>query len=119
MKISFYSYPVGRLAMAGAIAAIEDKAYFEQTTKQIIATREKTTEELQSLGFHVLPSSANFVFVTHPNVDAKILYETLREENILIRYFGTTSIQQYVLMTIGTDEERTTLLEAIQRLRAQ
>lgn len=116
MKDSFNSYPVDRLAMAGAIAAIEDKAYFEQTTKQIIATREKTTEELQSLGFHVLPSSANFVFVTHPNVDAKILYETLREENILIRYFGTTFIQQYVRITIGTDEEMTTLLEAIQRI---
>src|SRR5699024_4813519 len=56
MKDSFNSYPVDRLAMAGAIAAIEDKAYFEQTTKQIIATRKKTTEELQSLGFHVLPS---------------------------------------------------------------
>lgn len=56
------------------------------------------------------------MFVTHPNVDAKILYETLREVNILIRYFGTTFIQQYVRITIGTDEEMTTLLEAIQRI---
>src|SRR5699024_11438944 len=65
MKDSFNSYPIDRLAMAGAAAAIKDTAYFEDTTKKIVATRGWVTEQLVELGFNVLPSSTNFVFANH------------------------------------------------------
>src|SRR5699024_11659146 len=70
MKDSFNSYPVDRLAMAGAQAAIEDESYFKQKTKKIIETRDWTKQSLEKLGFHILPSAAHFLFVTHPKLDA-------------------------------------------------
>ena len=111
MKDSFNSYPVDRLAMAGAEAAIKDRSYFEKTTKKIIATRTWVTEELKQLGFNVLPSATNFVFATHNNVPAKTLYERLKENQILIRYFGKKPIDNYVRITIGTDNEMKQFME--------
>lgn len=105
MKDSFNSYPVDRLAMAGAQAAMEDNVYFIKKTDAIINTREKTKHSLEVLGFHVLPSAANFLFVTHPKHDAQILYNQLREKNILIRYFGKAPIEDYLRISIGTPEE--------------
>src|SRR5699024_1128999 len=112
MKDSFNSYPVDRLALAGATAAIEDKKYFKETTREIITTRETTIAKLTELGFDVLPSAANFVFASHPTVDAKELYEQLREQDILIRYFGTAPIENYVRISIGTDKEMEQFIEA-------
>src|SRR5699024_4458445 len=105
MKDSFNSYPVDRLALAGATAAIKDQAYFKNTTQQIIHTRDWVKEALVERGFEVLPSAANFLFTTHPNIDAKTIYETLREQDILIRYFGKKPIDNYVRISIGTDED--------------
>lgn len=116
MKDSFNSYPVDRLALAGATAAMKDKAYFEETTKKIIATRENTREELIKLDFHVLSSSANFVFASHPTVHAKYLYDQLREQDILIRYFGTAPIENYVRISIGTDEEMEQFIQAVKMI---
>lgn len=114
MKDSFNSYPIDRLAMAAAIAAIEDEAYFKETREKIIATREATTKALVSLGFDVLPSAANFVFASHPQIDAAILYEQLREKDILIRYFESEPIDQFVRISIGTDEEMDAFITAVQ-----
>src|SRR5690625_1179814 len=116
MKDSFNSYPVDRLALAGATAAIKDKKYFEETTKKIIATREVTIANLEKLGFDVLPSAANFVFASHPTVDAKYLYEQLREQDILIRYFGTAPIENYVRISIGSDEEMDQFIQAVKMI---
>ena len=113
MKDSFNSYPVDRLALAGASAAIKDEAYFQQMKKKIIATREQTTKALISLGFHVLPSASNFVFATHETMPAKALYEQLRERDILIRHFGTEPIENYVRISIGTDEEMDKFIQAV------
>jgi len=116
MKDSFNSYPVDRLALAGATAAIEDTEYFKTTTKKIIATRERTTEKLTSLGFQVLPSATNFVFATHEKMPASDLYEALREQDIFIRYFGTAPINNYVRITIGTEEEMDQLMQAVEAI---
>lgn len=116
MKDSFNSYPVDRLALAGALAAIKDEQYFKQTTKKIIATRQWTSEALTDLGFDVLPSATNFVFVTHDSFSMASLYEALREKNVLIRYFNTKPIDQYVRITIGTDEEMKQLIEHIKQI---
>jgi len=116
MKDSFNSYPVDRLALAGATAAMKDKEYFKETTKKIIATRETTMAKLTELGFDVLPSAANFVFASHPTVDAKELYEQLREQDILIRYFGTAPIENYVRISIGTDQEMEQFIQAVKKI---
>lgn len=116
MKDSFNSYPVDRLALAGAVAAIEDETYFKETTEKIIATRIWTTEKLASLGFHVLPSQANFVFASHDTVRADKLYEALREEKILIRYFNTEPIDNFMRITIGTDEEMEQFIAILERI---
>lgn len=105
IKDSFNSYPVDRLAIAGAKAAIEDTAYFKETTAKIIQTRAWVTEQLEERGFQVLPSAANFVFITHPELAAKEIYNSLRRKQIFIRYFGKQPIENYVRISMGTDEE--------------
>src|SRR5690625_1958809 len=116
MKDSFNSYPIDRLAMTGATAAMEDVAYFKETTKKIVATRTWVTDALEKLGFSVLPSATNFLFATHATVEAQHLYETLKEQNILIRYFNTDPISEYVRITIGTDEEMREFLRAVEKI---
>jgi histidinol-phosphate aminotransferase len=105
IKNSFNSYTLDRLAIAGAVAAIEDQAYFEETTRMIIATRERTTEALRALGFVVVPSQANFIFMSHPGLSAQTLVDELKARGILVRYFKQPRIDQYMRVSIGTDEE--------------
>ncbi|MEI3613112.1 histidinol-phosphate transaminase [Pseudogracilibacillus sp. SO30301A] len=116
MKDSFNSYPVDRLAMTGATAAINDKPYFEETTEKIIKTRGWTTDQLEKLGFQVLPSATNFVFASHQDMEAETLYKELRDKDILIRYFGKEPINNFVRITIGTDEEMQQLIEEIKHI---
>lgn len=116
MKDSFNSYTLDRLALVGAQAAFEDKAYFKETTNKIISTRERFTKELEELGFSVLPSSTNFVFATHKDHNAKVLYEELEKANILTRYFDQDPIQAYIRISIGTDEQMDLLLSKLKEL---
>lgn len=116
MKDSFNSYPVDRLALAGAKAAMEDTAYFREITNKIIRTREWVTEKLEHLGFFVLPSATNFVFASHAQFPAKSLYEQLREQNILIRYFAQKPIDNFARITIGTDEEMEIFIATVEKL---
>lgn len=116
VKNSFNSYTLDRLALAGAVAALEDEAYFEQTRQQVIATREWTTARLQALGFHVIPSVANFVFIRHTDKAAADLFSELREAGILVRYFNKPRIDNYLRVSIGTDDEMRAFAEAIARI---
>lgn len=116
MKDSFNSYPVDRLALVGAQAAMEDKTYFMEVTEKIIKTRTWVQEELQALNFNVLPSATNFVFASHETFPAEQLYEELRKRNMLIRYFDTETIDNFVRITIGTDEEMKRLMRAIKEI---
>jgi histidinol-phosphate aminotransferase len=113
VKNSFNSYPVDRLASAGAIAAIEDRAGFEHDRQRIMATREWLTGQLQHLGFDVVPSQANFVFARHPQYDAGELAVALRERAIIVRHFRLPRIDQHLRITIGTREECETLDKAL------
>ncbi len=110
MKDSFNSYPVDRLALAGAEAAIRDNVYFREVTDKIIKTRESTIKKMTSLGFDVLPSQANFIFTKHPKYNGKKLYEQLKEANILVRHFNNEPIDEYLRITIGTDDEMKRLI---------
>lgn len=116
MKDSFNSYPVDRLALAGAEAAIKDEPYFTETTTKIISTREWTIQELHVLGFEVLPSQANFVFTKHAQYDGKYLYEQLKEADILVRHFNTDLLNQFLRITIGTDIEMERLINFLKEL---
>ena len=114
LKNSFNSYPIDRIALAGATAAVEDAEYLQEICDKTIATREWTVSELEKLGFEVLPSATNFVFVTHPKKDAETLYLSLKEQGILVRYFGKKPrIGEYLRITIGTDAEMQALIEAL------
>lgn len=113
VKDSFNSYPLDRLAIAGAVAAIEDRDYFDHTRRKIIRTREKLTGELQEMGFHVLPSQANFVFARHPARDGAELSQQLRERGILVRHFKLPRIDQFLRISIGTDDQCGELVGAL------
>ncbi|WNF47624.1 histidinol-phosphate transaminase [Pseudomonas sp. SG20056] len=116
IKNSFNSYPLDRMAIAGAAAAFEDKAYFEQTCQRVIESREAVVAGLEKLGFEVLPSQANFVFARHPDKDAATLAAGLREQGVIVRHFKQQRIAQFLRITIGTPEQNQALLNALQGL---
>lgn len=113
VKNSFNSYPVDRIALAGAAAAFEDQAWFDNTRRLVIASRELLTAELELRGFEVLPSGANFVFVRHPERDAVQIAAQLREQGVIVRHFSQPRISQFLRITIGTPEQNKALLAAL------
>ncbi len=117
VKNSFNSYPLDRIAEAAAIAAFEDKPYFVESTNKIIFTREWTTNELKKLGFTVLPSQANFIFVKPEFTDAVSLAQQLRDNKILVRHFKDPRIIDYLRITIGTPEEMQLVINVIKQLQ--
>lgn len=113
IKNSFNSYPLDRIAIAGAAAAFEDRAYFEQTCRQVIESREAVVQAMQALGFEVLPSAANFVFARHSQRDAAQLAAALRDQGVIVRHFKLARIDQFLRITIGTPEQNQALLDAL------
>lgn len=113
VKNSFNSYPLDRLAIAGAVAAIQDMDYFDQTRRQIIATRERLVGELERLDFKVLPSQANFLFVSHPRREAVNIAQALRDRSIFVRHFDQARIADHLRITVGKDHEVDALLSAL------
>ena len=118
VKDSFNSYPLDRLATAGAVAALEDEAWFETTRDKVVDTREGLNLQLEDLGFEVLPSQANFVFARHPERDAAELAALLRERAVLVRHFRQPRIAQYLRISIGTREQCSTLVLRLQEILA-
>jgi len=113
IKNSFNAYPLDSLAIAGATAAFTDNETFEQNSRLTIETREWTIAELEKLSFHVVPSMANFVMVRHREVPAKTLYLTLKERGILVRYFNSPRIDNFLRVTIGTMDEMRALIKEL------
>ncbi|MDH6170478.1 histidinol-phosphate aminotransferase [Variovorax boronicumulans] len=116
VKDSFNSYPLDRLATAGAVAALKDEAWFNTTRDKIVDTREGLSLQLEDLGFEVLPSQANFVFAHHPLRDAAELAALLRERAVLVRHFKQPRIAQYLRISIGTREQCSALVQALQAI---
>ena len=116
IKNSFNSYPLDRIAIAGAAAAFEDREYFAQTCGQVIASRETVVAAMQAMGFEVLPSAANFIFARHPQQDATRLAAGLREQGIIVRHFKQARIDQFLRITIGAPEQNQALLDALKGL---
>jgi len=116
VKNSFNSYPLGRLAIAGAAAAIEDRAHFDRNRRAVIASRENLVRDLAALGFEVLPSTANFVFARHPGRDARALAAALRQRGIIVRHFQQARIEQFLRISVGTDAQCQTLVGALREI---
>ena len=113
IKDSINSYTVDRLAQAGAREAIKDDAYFQETRMKIIKTRERVTAALQGSGFQVIASQANFIFVSHGKLPGRVLFQSLRDKGILVRYFDKPKIDNFIRVTIGTDKEMDRFLDAV------
>ncbi|WP_147145820.1 histidinol-phosphate transaminase [Reyranella soli] len=113
VKDSFNSYPLGRIAQAGATASLRDDTYFRETCARIIAGREAMTRELTKLGFVVLPSSTNFVFARHPAQDGAKLAAALRERAVLVRHFNKPRTAPWLRITVGTEDDTRRLIESL------
>lgn len=115
VKYSFNSYTMSQAALALGAAAVEDRAYFEETRRKLVNTRERVKGELRSLGFRFPDSKANFIFASHETCPAKELFEALKKNNIYVRYFNTPRICDYLRITIGTDEQMDVLLAFLKK----
>ena len=115
VKYSFNSYTLNLASILSGYESVKDKDYFERGIKKIIATRKRAEETFTELGFSFLESGTNFLFVTHEDLNAKKLYEELRENNIYVRYFDMPRIDNYLRITMGTDDEMDILFDFLKR----
>lgn len=115
VKNSYNSYTVDSLSVAAGVASMNDREYFNSTVSKIINTRNYMTNQLRSMGFDVLDSSTNFVFASNKNIDIKDMFEYLKSKNVFIRYFDLPRINNYVRITVGTDDEIKILLDEIKK----
>jgi len=119
VKDSFNSYPLDRFAQAGAAAAVLDRPYFDHTRQKVMETRARLGEALTGLGFEVLPSAANFIFVRHPARDGAELTARLRERSIVVRHFVRPQrIAQFLRITVGTEAQCEALISALKEILA-
>ena len=115
IRDSFNSYTLDRLALAGAAAAVKDTGYYEKINSKVISTRRLVSSELEALGFTVLPSQANFIFASPPDgcgKNGREFFTALREKGILIRHFNKPRIENFLRISIGTDDDMDTFLTA-------
>lgn len=113
VKNSFNSYPIDALAQVIGKASMDDSEYIKENAQKIISTREYVKEELKKLGFEMPDSYANFIFIKHPHYDAQALFTQLREKGILVRYFHKPRIDQYLRVTIGTQQQMEIFLKEV------
>lgn len=116
IKDSFNNYPVDYIAEIVAAEAVKDADYYQMINAKVVNTRKRTVIEMKELGFSVLPSSSNFIFVTHGKFKAEELYQKLKAEKILIRHFNKERIDNYLRITIGTDKEMDYFLERLSKI---
>ncbi len=116
VKNSFNSYPLGHLAQAGAAAAFQDRAYFEETRQAVIGTRTLLCAHLRLMGFDVLPSQANFLFVRHPRFDARELAAGLKHAKILVRHFPRPRVEQFLRISVGSEDQAASLVRTLRAI---
>lgn len=113
VKFSINSYTMNRLSQKCGVEAVLDKEYFEKTVEKIVSTRENAKARLKELGFSFPDSYANFIFATHQSVSAEVIFEELKKRKIFVRYWNKPRINNYLRITIGTDEEMEKLFIAL------
>jgi len=112
VRDSFNSYTIDRLALVGAAAALSDAMYYNEINSRVVKTRNRVTEAMRNMGFTVLPSAANFIFVKAPNIKGTAVFSALREKGILVRHFNTERISDFLRVSMGTDEDMDKFLDA-------
>ncbi len=117
-KYSFNSYTMGAAVLAAGTEAVRDDAYFKETLQKIIHTRERTKQDLGRLGFSFLDSKSNFILAAHPSCPARELFEALKREGIYVRYFDKPRIDNYLRISIGTEEEMDALIQFLEKYLA-
>lgn len=105
VKYSYNSYTMNRPSLIMGTESVKDDEYFKETVSKVVATRERFVEAIKPLGFTCLPSSANFVFATHKDIQAKEIFQAAKDAHIYVRYFDKPRIDNYLRISIGTDEE--------------
>ena len=118
VKYSFNSYTMNQTALLCGVESVKDDVYFKESVDKIVETREWAKEELGRLGFEFPDSQANFIFATHPKKDAKQLFEELKQRQIYVRYWGSSRIEQYLRITMGTRQEMEILFAALEECLA-
>lgn len=118
VKFSYNSYTMNMTSISAGVAAIRDNDYFKSTVDKIISTREKAKKRLTELGFTFTDSKTNFIFVTHKSVSAEVIFEELKKKNIYVRYFKKPGIDNYLRITVGTDEEMEQLFHSLEQIVA-
>jgi histidinol-phosphate aminotransferase len=117
VKNSFNSYPLDMLAQAAAVAAIEDREWFDHCREQVMRNRQALVDGLQDMGFTVLPSAANFVFTRHPQHAATMLLGALRQHGVIVRHFAQPpAIDQFLRISVGTEEQQAALFAALRQV---
>jgi len=116
VKNSFNSYTLNSLSQAIATACAKDIEYYEICRRKIINTRERVIRELSEIGFDTIPSMSNFIFTTNNSVKAEFIFQELKKQNIFVRYFDKPRINEYLRISIGTDEEMNSLIKALKKL---
>lgn len=113
IKYSTNPYNVNRLTLVAGAAAIDSNDYFMSNCKEIESVRDYTTKELESLGFFVIPSKANFIFAKSDKISGEDLYLKLKEKGVLVRHFTTKKIKDFNRITIGTKEDMITFIDKV------
>ncbi len=113
IKFTFNPFNMSSLAIAAGTAAVNDKEYFKKCVETVIENREWFEDELKHIGFEVMPTTTNFAFARHKNVDAVHICSELKKRHILVRHYNNERINDYIRITIGTREEMTKVLDAI------
>lgn len=116
VKYSVNSYTMNRMALAIGAEAVKDDSYFKEICGKIIATRERTEKELHALGFTFPKSYANFIFAAHERVKAQEIFDKLKEHDIYVRHWNKARIDNYLRITIGTEEQMDALFAALKEI---
>ena len=113
------SYNVNGLGQIAAEATLDDLGFYHANFKRIIATREWLSRKLTLLGFRVYPSQTNFILATPPGFAAKVWLQKLRDRKILVRWFSSPEVSNYLRITIGTREEMEQLVSVVSKIVRQ
>lgn len=116
VKFSINSYTMNETALYAGVEAVKDKEYFEDTIKKIIETRKSAKKKLEELDFICTDSRTNFLFAAHKTKSAEYIFEELKKKDIFVRYFSSPRIDNYLRITIGTDEEMEALIAALKEI---
>lgn len=116
VKFSFNSYTLNYPAIEIAEAAVLDNEYFDKTVAKVIKTREWTKKKLKELDFEFRDSKANFIFTRHKRVKGEEIFLKLREKDIYVRHWNKPRIEDYLRISIGTDEEMKELIAALETI---